>query len=65
MISVRRNENELDFRQRLEIAIEESRNANDSRPSVPLDDNNVAVGSDEVSGARAIGVDSKDTIRRV
>jgi len=65
MISVRRNENELDFRQRLEIAIEESRNANDSRPFVPLDDNNVAVGSDEVSGARAIGVDSKDTIRRV
>jgi len=65
MISVRRNDNELDFRHQLEIAIEESRNANDSRPFVPLDANNVAIGFDDVSGAGAMGVDSKDTFRRV
>ena len=49
MISVRRNQNALDYRQQLEIAIQESLNANDSRPFVPLVANAVAmdVGSKE------------------
>ena len=58
MISVRRNQNEFGYRQQLEIAIEESLNANNCRLLVPLVAN---AGTDNVRGAVAMGVDSKET----
>jgi len=56
MISVRRNQ--FGYRQQLEIAIEESLNANNCRLLVPLVAN---AGTDNASGAVAMGVDSKET----
>jgi len=58
MISVRRNQNEFGYRQQLDIAIDRSLNANDFRLLVPLVAN---AGTDNVSGAVAMGVDSKET----